>query len=213
MIELRFWRSRPATAEPLRLPTGLALAALRAAFTERRRVMLEGILPSDSADSIVRAASKRSLALRAPSPQALSTGTPSYMFYEESVRPHRNCNGHCAPICRIADALTQGVLRDFAQAVAGRLGLRTTGTYLRAYVKGSHVDRDVATESGVEVTCCLTVWDPAFGAQFRFGDEEAQTLPFGALHLREIRPGDTSAVTLVTDHGPLVVLSASMRDG
>jgi hypothetical protein len=205
MIEFPFRLHRRAAA-PL-VPPDLPIEHLKARLAERHSVVVDDVAPMGGVDAIDRAIRRRKLARRAPPPQALSAGVPSHMFYEDAVDPHRDCHRVCAPICQVARSLLHGELFNLVSIVTERPRLRVTNICLRACVKGSHVDPSVA-QPGIEAIWCGARWDPAYGGHLRLGDDEPIVPRYGALFIRETRQEDISSMSLVTEHGPLVLLHA-----
>lgn len=204
-----FRRHAPAAADPLLLSPDLPIAGLRERFGLQKRVEIPGLLSAASANAIAHAVAKRRFECRAPLPADLARGTPSYMYYEDSVRPHRACRRACAPICAMTRSLSDGALLALVRDVTADATLKPTTISLRAYVKGSHVDSSAAAERGVDVALCLTPgWEAAFGGHLSFGDEPPAAPHFGSLYIVERRAGDASTLSLVNQHGPLVMLGA-----
>jgi hypothetical protein len=206
MLSLR--RPRAPFSTAVRLPPEPSVAELGTRFAVRGWVAVDDVLPLASIAPIVRAMGMRRLECRAPHLHALAAGLPSFMFYEQRLRPHRACRRACAPICALAQALTDEPLLTFVRELANRQRLTSLSVDLRAYVKGSHVDRSGPTSVGIEVLCCVTpAWDAAFGGQLCFAEDAPICPCVGTLYVVR-RPEVATAVTLVREHGPLVMLSA-----
>lgn len=209
---LLFNRRRELFTTPLRLPPEHSVADLRKPFAERGWLAVDGVVPLANIAPIARAMDTRRLECRAPHPQALAAGVPSFMFYEQRLRPHGACHKACAPICALAEWLTDEPLVTFLREISNLRSLAPLSVELRAFVKGSHVDRSALPRAGIEVVCCVTpAWDAAFGGQICFAEDELVCPRVGTLYVVERRRDVGGAVTLVRDHGPLVMLAASFE--
>jgi len=206
---LLFNRHREPFAKALSLPPEPSVAELGKRFAERGWIAVDGVLSPASIAPIACAIDTRRFECRAPQPHALAAGAASFMFYEQHFRSHRACRKACAPICALSQSLTEERMLTFLREISQRRGLSPISVHLRAYVKGSHVDRSVPTRAGVEVLCCVTpAWDAALGGQICFAEDTPICPRGGTLYVVERRPELSAALTLVREHGPLVMLSA-----
>jgi hypothetical protein len=197
---------------PLAPRAGVPVDVLRAHFAERRCAVIDEIFPAAAAEALASAAHEIRPQRCAPHPNALSRGAPSYLFYDKPIRWHRWCARGCAPVCAFSRSVFDGDLLALTRGICAAPRLEARSIRVRAYAKGSHVDRSVVDRAAVEVSFCASHWDLELGGQLHFGEAEPVAPRFGALYLRELRAGDVTWVTLVRSHAPLVFVSATFDE-
>lgn len=212
MIAEHLFRHARFAAGPLRLRNELSVPELQRHFAEHGHAMVAEVFPRATSEAMRRAAAASHFDRFAPHPHALSAGAPSYMYYERRVPAHRFCLRTCAALCAFSRSMREGELLALVRAITGQRGHVPRSIRLRAYVKGSHVDRSVGERSGIDVSWYGSYFSTDRGGALRFGAAEPIVPRFGALHIREVRAGDVTSVTLVRGHESLFVLSTWMEE-
>lgn len=184
------------------------LPALRAQFAERRRVVVEELLPCNLTEQLAEELKTLRFERVANSGLSGSSNAHCAPFWYYTAQVEADPRAQPSPLRAFVRSVLRGPIHDLIEAITGFRRLRDRPFKGRptlvahAYPRGGYVEaHSDGTHDRVGIVFHLSRhWEEAWGGQLRFTEEPTETLlpTFGAMHLFEFGPGNRHEVAMIT---------------